>query len=229
MNYYDKTLLALDRVKKQDSDMVACFAFGSFVSGETSLKHYKEIRVFDGSNLVMSKFNLMNIYPDIDMLCISNNPDQTKVYLDQNITDVFGHYVTINVVSPKVFERELFSNQPGAIKRIVLYRKLIVVKGDEYIQKVKAEVKKIETPIDSEFQQEFNFKKEYLNLFAKYNVATFTIGREDYEKLFPNIYKFITGKLQGGFPEDRIKLVYPEVKNLKSEINLSSVDSKEII
>lgn len=229
MNYCDKTLLILDHIKKSDENMIACFAFGSFVTKETSLKNYKEIRVFDGQDFLLSKFNLANIYPDIDMLCVSYDIEKTSELFNKNISDVFGHFVTVNVVSKKVFEKELFSDQPTAIKRIILYRELLIIKGNEYLQKLKAEVVKIESPTDKAFQEEFNFKKEYLRLFAKYNISTMTIAKSDYEKLFPNMLKFITGSLHAGFPEDRNKLVYPEPMELKARVDLSGVELENLI
>ncbi len=229
MNYSDKTLLALDQVKKQDENMIACFAFGSFVTEETSPKNYREIRIFDGDNFIISKFNLTNIYPDIDIICVSSDPEKTSSLFNQNINDVFGHFVTINVVSQKIFEQELFLNQPSAIKRILLYRELLIVKGEEYLQKIKTEVEKIASPLDLVFQKEFNFRKEYLKLFSKYSIDTIIFSKNDYEHLFPNIYQFIIGNLYGGFPEDRIKLVYPKTMNLKAKLDISKVESLEII
>lgn len=229
MNYCDKTLLILDHIKKSDENMVTCFAFGSFVTKETSLKNYKEIRVFDGQDFLLSKFNLANIYPDIDMLCVSDDVEKTSELFNKNVIDVFGHFVTVNVVSKRVFEKELFSDQPTAIKRILLYRELLIIKGNEYLQKLKTEVVKIESPTDKAFQEEFNFKKEYLRLFAKHNISTMIIAKCDYEKLFPNMLKFITGNLHAGFPEDRKKLVYPEPMGLKARVDLSSIELEDMI
>ncbi len=229
MDYYDKTLLVLNQVKKEDDDMIAFFIFGSFVTKETSPKTYKEIRVFDGSNFLFSKFNLINLYPDIDILCVSGDVKKTTSIFDRKIIGVSGHYVTINVVSKNIFEKELFSDRPTAIKRIMLYRQLLIIKGEEYLNTLRQDVLKIETPLDVAFQQEFDFKKEYLRLFSKYNVPTVTITKDDYDRLFPNLLKFITGNLDGGFPKDRSKLVYPSPMGLKAEINLSDVKVKDII
>ncbi len=229
MNYYDKTLLILDQIKKNDANMISCFVFGSFVTKETSLKNYKEIRVFDGPNFLLSKFNLANIYPDIDMLCVSSDTIKTKEIFNKKMIDIFGHHVTVNVISQKVFESELFSNQPTAVKRILMYRELLIIKGNEYLKKLKDETMKIESPRDRAFQEEYNFKKEYMRLFAKYNVETITIYKNDYEKLFPNILKFITGDLHAGFPSERIKLVYPEPMNLKAKVDLSDIKLEELI
>lgn len=229
MNYSDKTLLVLDQIKKQDDSILACFAFGSFVTEETSPKNYREIRIFDGSDFIMSKFNLTNIYPDIDIICISSNPDKTAKLFNKNFNDVFAHFVTINIMNQEVFEREVFSREPAAIKRILLYRKLLVVKGEDYLEKIKKEVEKIESSIDLIFQKEFNFRKEYFRLFSKYDVNSVTITKNDYKHLFPNIYKYITGVLHAGFPEDRIKLIYPKSMNLKAKLDISESNIIEII
>mgnify|MGYP001557899287 CR=1 FL=1 len=229
MNYYDKTLSALNEIKNGDENMLALFAFGSFVTKESVSKNYKEIRVFDGSQFVFSKFDLINIYPDIDIICVSKDIKKTANSFDEKILDVFGHYITINLLNKEVFEKELFSDHPNAIKRILLYRELLIMKGAEYINKLKVEVKKIETRTDSIFQQEFDFRKEYLKLFAKNHVPSMMITNEEYERLFPHFLKFITGHLLGGFPEDRIKLVYPEPMDMKASINLSDTKLEKLI
>lgn len=79
------------------------------------------------------------------------------------------------------------------------------------------------------FQKEFNFRKEYLKLFSKYDISSVIITKNDYEYLFPSIYKFITGVLHAGFPADRIKLIYPKSMNLKAQIDISAVSTIEII
>jgi len=96
MNYSDKTLLVLDQIKKQDDSIVACFAFGSFVTEETSSKNYREVRIFDGTEFIMSKFNLTNIYPDIDIICISNNPEKTAKLFDKNFDNVLEKTIEFN-------------------------------------------------------------------------------------------------------------------------------------
>lgn len=229
MNYSDKTLLVLDQVKKQDDSISCLFVFGSFVTEETSPKNYREVRIFDGSNFIMSKFNLTNIYPDIDIICISNNPDKTAKLFNKNFNDVFAHFVTINIITQEVFEQEIFSREPSAIKRILLYRKLLVVKGEDYLEKIKPEVEKIEASLDIMFQKEFNFRKEYLKLFSKYDIGSVILTKNDYEYLFPNIYKFITGALHAGFPEERLKLIYPKSMNLKAKLDISESNIIEII
>ena len=41
--------------------------------------------------------------------------------------------------------------------------------------------------------------------------------------------KFIEGEVDAGFPENRLKLVYPEPMKLKSEIDISDSKLKDII
>jgi len=229
MNYYDKTLVKLNEIKREDADMVACFAFGSFVTEETSLKTYKEIRVFDRGAFLLSKFNLINLFPDINLICISNNPQSSAEIFNKHITDVFGHFVTINIVTKEVFRKEAFSHAPAAFKRILLYQKLLVIKGEEYVNLLKKEVAKIETPLDKAFEEEFGFRKDYLKLFAKHNIQSLTLDLTDYEHKFPNILKFIDGTLHGGYPKDRIKLVFPEPMHLKAEVDLSNTELHDVI
>lgn len=229
MNYFEEILLALNNIKDKDENMLAFFSFGSFVTKETFWKNYKEIRVFDSGDFVLSKFNLLNINPDIDLLCVSVNPEKTKEVIDQNIKVVNDYFVTINVVSKEIFENELSSPNPNAIKRILLYRDLLVIKGQKYIDDLKTSYKKYEAEIDSIFQNEFDFRKNYLKLFAKNDVKTLIIKKSEYERLFPNVLKFIEGKLDAGFPVNRLKLVYPGPMELKAEVDLSNIKLKDII
>lgn len=229
MSYYEKTLLSLDNIKKSDKNILALFAFGSFVTEETSTKNYKEIRVFDKGEYILSKFNLINIFPDIDMICVSENPEETKTFFEKEITDVFGHYVTVNVMSKDVFQKEILSEKPTAVKRIILYRKLMIIKGQEFVDTMRNEALKAESTNDSLFQDEFVFRKNYLRMFAHNNVGSFILTKEDHQKLFPNFLKFIQGQVSGGFPKDRLKLVFPEPMDLKAEVDLSELDLKNII
>ncbi len=229
MNYFETTLLALNTIKDKDDDILTLFSFGSFVTNETSWKNYKETRVFDNGDFILSKFNLENINPDIDLLCVSNNPEKTKKIIDKHIKDVTNHFVTINVVSKEVFEKELSSSTPNAIKRIILFRELLVIKGQKYIDDLRENNKRYENRLDKVFQDEFDFRKNYLKLFAQNNVKTIIVSKMEYEKLFPNMLKFIEKGIEAGFPENRLKLVYPGPMGLKAEIDISQVELKDII
>lgn len=229
MNYFETTFLALNTIINEDSNILALFSFGSFVTNEMSWNNYKEIRVFDNGDFVLSKFNLLNIKPDIDLVCVSENPEKTREVIEKNLKEINNHFVTINVISKGVFEEELSSQEPNAVKRIVSFRELLIIKGQSYLDHIKNENKRYVTDLDKAFQEEFDFRKNYLRLFAKNNIKTLILNKSEYEHLFPNMLQFIEGKIKAGFPKDRLKLVYPGPMNLKAEIDIAKVELKNII
>ena len=225
----EKELVILNNIRKKDKCILTFFAFGSFVTNQTTSQNYKEIRVFDDNKFLFSRFKLSNTKRDIDVLCVSSNPEKTEGIVRSNSKSHTSYFLTINVISKEVFEREVFSNEPKAIRLILLFRELLVIKGKKYINSLKEELKNTYRPIDKIFQDEYDFRKDYQKLFSKYNVDSFSISRDMYEELFPNFLRFITGKMKGGFPEERIKIVLPEPVNLKNKINIASSNLETLL
>lgn len=222
-------LTILDNIRKNDPYITTFFIHGSFVTNKTSSRNYKETRVFDDGSFVLSKFELLAINPDIDIVYVSEEPDKSLEIINQQINEFDKYFLTINLMSKETFEADVFSSNPKALKLILIYRELTIIKGKDYIDTVKEKVKEIVRPLDAQLQEEYDFKKDYLRLFAKYNVEKFLIERKQYEELFPTFYKFITGNLKGGFPPNRHKLVYPGPMKLKAEIDIHDCKEKELI
>lgn len=225
----EKALIILNNIRKTDSDILALFVFGSFVSHQTSSQNYKEIRVFDHDEYLFSRFKLICVKPDIDVLCISNNPKKTEKIIRKCASLQETYFLTINIMSKDIFEREIFSDQPKAIKLILLFRELLIIKGKEYLDSLKKQIININRPIDKIFQDEYDFRKDYQKLFAKYKIDSFSISREKHEKLFPNFLKFITGQMDCGFPDERIKVVLPKPANLKNKIDISDSNLETLL
>ena len=136
--------------------------------------------------------------------------------------------ILAKIVHQDTVLNEALSRSPSALKRILLYRELLILYGEDYINSLQFQVKEQETESDLIFQKEFDLRKEYLQRHAKENIRQFTLSREEHEKMFPNFLKFIVGKLQAGFPKDRIKLVYPQPMELKAIVDRSSGIVREI-
>jgi len=228
MNSRDKLFSIFSEILKIDKEAVATIVFGSFVSGNPLPKSYREVRIFDGSEYISSEFILKDIVSDIDMVFVTNNPQKTVSIINEIHPVIDQNFITINVMSQKIFENEALSRSPSALKRILLYRELLILYGEDYINSLQFQVKEQETESDLIFQKEFDLRKEYLQRHAKENIRQFTLSREEHEKMFPNFLKFIVGKLQAGFPKDRIKLVYPQPMELKAIVDRSSGIVREI-
>jgi hypothetical protein len=143
--------------------------------------------------------------------------------------EVSGHHATVHLVTKDMFEQDLFSTEPCAIKRIILYRELLTIQGSEYIRDLKKKAKEFETELDKTFQKELLFKEEYLHLFSKNDITSFRFEYTDYKSLFPNIYKFITKEFHAGFPKGRTKLVYPQSMQLKLKFDIGRERAEEIL
>src|SRR3989344_5381181 len=228
MRSSDKLLSVFSKILKIETETVAVIVFGSFVSGDSLPKAYREIRMFDGSRYISSEFILKDIDPDIDIVFVTNNPQKTASLIEETHPVIDQKFITINIMSQKIFENEALSRSPSALKRILLYRELLILHGEDYINSLQFQVKEQETESDLIFQKEFDLRKEYLQRHAKENIRQFTLSREEHEKMFPNFLKFIVGKLQAGFPKDRIKLVYPQPMELKAIVDRSSGIVREI-
>lgn len=228
MNSRDKLLLIINGILKLDMGAVAVIVFGSFVRGNSLPKSYREVRVFDGSEYISSEFILKDIAPDIDIVFVTNDPQKTTFLINKAHPTIVQKFITLNIVSQETFENEVLSQSPSALKRIMLYRELLIPHGEKYINNLRVQVKKQETESDIIFQKEFDLRKEYLQKYAKENVQQLTLSKEEHEKLFPNFLKFIIGKLHAGFPKKRIKLVYPRKMELKVIVDRSSGVVREI-
>jgi len=139
-----------------------------------------------------------------------------------------SYYFTINIITPEVFESKVFSSDPKALRRIMIFRELLIIKGKDYLEEVKARVVKTITPMDTGFQNEFDFRKDYLKLFAKYDVEEILLNTSEYSKLFPLFYQFISGKISAGFPELRHKYVCPETMKTKYILDIEKASMVEL-
>lgn len=228
MNSHDKLFSVLNGILRVDMEVVAIIVFGSFVTGNSMPKSYREVRVFDGPEYLSSEFTLKDIASDIDVVFVTSNPQKTASLINDDPPLVDHKFITINVVSQEIFEKEALFTSPSALKRILLYRNLLIPHGEDYIRSLRDKVKKQETETDRIFQEEFDLRKEYLQRYARRGVQRLTLSKEEHEKLFPNFLKFIVGELHAGFPKDRIKLVYPRAMELKAIADCSTGVVKEV-
>jgi hypothetical protein len=218
--YLKELLNNLTKICKNDPDILCLFIHGSIVYKTVATKNYTEIMLLEGKTPLGSIFRLQKLNPDIDMVCISNNPEKTHDLFVEHFKRVDNFFLTANIMSPKTFKREASSLEPTAIKRILAKRKLFVVKNWDLLSTMKKIAKKNLTKVDINFQKEYQFRKEFLKLHIRNNVDSFILSIREYERLFPLYAKFERGEIFAGFPPDRIKLVLPRPMNLKAKLDI---------
>lgn len=221
-------LLILNNIRKKDKNTIAFFIHGSFVTNKTSNRNYKELRVFDGDKFLFSKFELTNTNPDIDIVYVSSNVEESNRIINEEISLFDDYFITINLMSKQEFEEDALSQDPKALKLILLYKILCVVKGTEYIESIRELVQLEENPIDRKLQNDYDFRKDFLRLHAKYDKKKVILDAGLYKEMFPLFYKFIIGELKGGFPKNRYKLVFPKPMDLKAEVNLKEIEITQL-
>lgn len=169
-----------------------------------------------------SLFILRRISSDIDMLCVSNNIiDTEKRLMQSGLNTIDNKFITINLIAPEIFEREIMSDSPKAIKRIVAFKNCTILKGNRFFKKYQVTALTKISQQDILFQQEFDARKEYLrNLIVK-NKDFFILNSSEYSTLFPYFVQFLKGEVDGGFPKERKKVVFPGPMRLKMALDIS--------
>lgn len=218
--YLKEILSELTKISREDSNILCLFVHGSVVYKTVTYKNYQEIMLFEDHNFLGSVFRLQKINPDIDMVCVSADPEKTNGIILDRFKKVNSFFLTMNIMTPDVFEREVSSESPNAIKRILAKRRLSIIKSAEYVSRFRKIAKENLSKLDINFQKEYEFRKEYLKLHIRNDKESFIMPLREYERLFPLFTKFIKGELSAGFPPNRIKLVLPKPMNLKAKLDI---------
>lgn len=220
MKSYDKILANLYNKACEDVNILTFFVHGSTVHGNTTVKSYQEIRIFEGKKFLTSIFRLKEMMPDIDIVCVSKNVKKTKEIIEKELKNFDEYFITINLMSQEVFERDVFSDIPKALKLVVGLKEHNVILGEEYLNEVKKKASKKLKKWDKDFQKEFDFRKEFLKLHIRNDKETFMLSDYEYTRLFPLFSRFIKGEIDHGFPQEREKLVFPKSMDLKAVIDI---------
>ncbi len=222
-------LASLKKIANLDPDVVTVFVHGSFVTKTTNDYNFRELRVFDKNKFIFSKFELIKIRPDIDVIYVSKDIRKSEKNIKKIDFPVKNFFVTINLIGIDEFNKNVYTHSPVAIKRILLFRKLKIIKGSLFLNNTKKKLTAYFYPLDKQVQDEYDFMKKYLRLLQEYECKNFILFASDYKRLFPFYYEFIMGKLKNGFPDRRIKLVFPKSMNLKAKLDISTATTEELL
>jgi len=220
MQSLGSVLNGLEEIAHHDGGILTLFVHGSIVSGRTTRDNYQEIRILEGSTFWCSVFILKELAPDIDVVCVSQAPDQTAETIKSRLRPPSEYYITINLVSQHVFERDIASAPPKALKRVVALTECITLVGQDYFRDSMAIARASTTQLDVRFQKEFRKRKTFLR--CQVPRTTFILTAARYSRLFPLFYQFVRGEIDCGFPPERHKIVLPQPMNLKAVVDLGS-------
>ena len=156
-------------------------------------------------------------YPEEVLDVVQEN---AKKYLDETF------FLTLNIISSSEYERIVSSNDALAPKRLLAKRVLNVLKGEDYINKLKSIAIKNYNDLDDTIQSEFDKKKLLLKELASKSVSHHVLTREYYTQHYPNLLDEMDGVRVGGFNVDRVKFVYPQSMNLKCRVDIKDYSVK---
>lgn len=202
-------------------EVSTAFVHGSFVDGSFTNKNFRDVRVFSRNEFQCSLFHLTDIDHDIDVVCVSEAPHITNAVIRNQLTGhITDFFLTINIVSRRVFEDQVTSASPTAIKRIVALKECNILIGDKYFFDQRRIALSSIRQADRRFQHEFSDRKLYLRSLIANNKKIHLLSASDYSQRFPLFLEFICGRLEAGFPEERIKVVLPNDMNLKFRLDI---------
>jgi hypothetical protein len=204
----------LNSIREKDANIIGFF---THASKQVNTKPYKETQYFSDDEFIFSKFKFVNIGERFHAIIVTENPEKSRERVEREFEKLKIDYsITINILNKETFEREAFSVNPKAIKTIILFNEICLIKGSEYFNIIKKKVfERYISPIDTEFQSEMVAKDQMLKCFADADRDCIIIYGFQYKKLFPYIYESLTNNEKFGFPSDRYKLVFPNEVTLK--------------
>lgn len=213
--------LILKHIFERDVNVLTAFVHGSFLDDSFTNRNYLDLRIYEHDAFQCSLLYLKNIDHDVDVVCVSQEPHITERTIRKRLDGrIKGFFLTVNIVSRRVFEDQVVSTSPTAIKRIVALKECNVFVGNEYFSCQQARALACIQQIDREFQIEFANRKQYLRSLIANGNQIHLLSALDYSRMFPLFFEFICGQLEAGFPEGRLKIVLPGEMNLKFRLDI---------
>jgi len=213
----------LKNLISMDEEIISIIIHGSYIERKTKIINFKEIRIFNQSVFLGSIFIKQMNAPDIDVMCISKNIQKTAQIVSDHSTKWDNELsLTMNIMSQSVFENSIFIESPSAIKRILALRPCEILEGEQYFFEQKELALNQIKDVDVNFQDEFSRRKEFIRSVDEKNIDIFTLSANQYSRKYPLFVDFISGKLNAGFPTNRIKLVLPNSVPMKFKLDISN-------
>ena len=200
----------------------AFFIHGSYVTKEASNDNYKEYRFYKSSEFLFSYFELQDMNPDIDLIYVSTNLKESELLIKKffQSNNIGGHFITINLVLDSVFYNEVTSTSPTAMKRILQFRPLEIIQGDDFLSEMRQLALSKKTQVDTALQDSYEMRKKYLRTSAQQKKKCVLLDLKEYRERFSMFCSFMLGEIDGGFPKNRVKLVFPKEMDLKAIVKL---------
>ena len=209
--------------------ITATFIHGSFASHtETSAIYQEQMFYLNDGTFWFSVLHLQDIPPDVDMITVTDYPEEVLDVVQENAKEYLDEtfFLTLNIITSSEYERIVSSNDALAPKRLLAKRVLNVLKGEDYINKLKSIAIKNYNDLDDTIQTEFDKKKLLLKELASKSVSHHVLTREYYTQHHPNLLDEMDGVRVGGFNVDRVKFVYPQSMNLKCRVDIKDYSVK---
>lgn len=209
--------------------ITATFIHGSFASHtETSAIYQEQMFYLNDGTFWFSVLHLQDIPPDVDMITVTDYPEEVLDVIQGNVKKYLDEtfFLTLNIITSSEYERIVSSNDALAPKRLLAKRVLNVLKGEDYINKLKSIAIKNYNDLDDTIQTEFDKKKLLLKELASKSVSHHVLTREYYTQHYPNLLDEMDGVRVGGFNVDRVKFVYPQSMNLKCRVDIKDYSVK---
>jgi len=216
---------------QEDKNIKCLFIHGSFVTGTSSKQAYRDERYFLDNRYLFSIIRRTEASYDVDCLLISKNQKKTAEYFQKMKFDFDGVYLTLNIISNDIYIKELKRQGTNALKRIILFKKVDILKGKESIIKGRNLLKNIseeELELNKNYQSEFDTRKKFLSILGEQGIKQIKIERQFFDQFCPIITKEIACEANTGFPAGRAKVVLPEPMGLKAKINLNDMSVVEL-
>jgi len=112
--------------------------------------------------------------------------------------------------------------QPTAPKVILLFKKIDVLYGIEYVKELQKVALVYKNNKDKVYHYQFTAKKGLIHKYKNEGRKSFIINRAQYQQYFPLLFDILEGKIIGDFSINRKKYVYPYSMRLKQRINIDS-------
>lgn len=205
------------------NEIKCIFIHGSVAEGKESKGSYREEMYYFKNRFLFSNFSFQDQPPDVDIIIVTSFASIILNRLKKIIHKMpHDYFITINFISPKEYVRLLKLKQSTAPKVILLFKKINVPYGIEYVKGLKKVALVYKNNEDKLYHYQFTAKQKLIRKYKNRGRKSFIINRVQYQQYFPLFLEILEGKIIGGFSINRKKYVYPYSMRLKQRIDIDS-------
>lgn len=224
-NFFRKLNKTFQEILSTQLDNIKCiFIHGSVAEKKESWGSYREERYYFKNHFVFSNFTFRNQPPDVDIIIITDSVKEVLSCAKKNIREMPQNYfITINFISSREYAYLLTLAESTAPKVILLFKKTIVLYGEEYFKQLRKVALANKNTKDIQYHNQFMALKRIKSENSKNKdkgLKSFVINRAQYREQFPLFLDILEGKAIGGFSINRVKYIYPRSMRLKERIDI---------